>query len=71
MMNSGPPRPPFLIDPVEQDAEALDGSGAKFVHDRWERSPGDPNAGYGITSGEGPCREEMCAHAAEGTVRWN
>ncbi|PSC76177.1 coproporphyrinogen III oxidase [Micractinium conductrix] len=35
---------------IIEDAEALDGSGAKFVHDRWERSPGDPNAGYGITS---------------------
>ena len=29
-------------------AEALDGSGRRFSHDRWERSP--PNAGYGITS---------------------
>lgn len=34
-----------------QEAEALDGSGAAFQHDRWTRSPGNPNAGYGITSG--------------------
>ena len=34
-------------------AEELDGSGARFVHDRWERDAADPNAGYGITSGEG------------------
>ena len=32
------------------DAEALDGSGQRFIHDRWERSPGNPNVGYGITS---------------------
>ena len=32
------------------DAEALDGSGQRFIHDRWERSPGNPNGGYGITS---------------------
>lgn len=31
-------------------AERLDGSGATFLHDRWERSPGNSNAGYGITS---------------------
>jgi coproporphyrinogen III oxidase len=30
-------------------AEVLDGA-ATFAHDRWERSPGHPNAGYGITS---------------------
>jgi coproporphyrinogen III oxidase len=28
------------------DAEALDGSGQRFIHDRWER----PSGGYGITS---------------------
>lgn len=37
-----------------QAAEELDGSGAKFLHDRWERSATNPNAGYGITSGTGP-----------------
>jgi coproporphyrinogen III oxidase len=31
-------------------AEELDGSGRKFEHDRWSRSPTDANAGYGITS---------------------
>ena len=43
----------FLLDTQQriiQATEALDGSGARFVHDRWERSPGNPNAGYGITS---------------------
>lgn len=43
-----------LILDVQRDiisgAEALDGSGRRFCHDRWERSPGHPNAGYGITS---------------------
>lgn len=34
-----------------QRAEELDGSGARFEHDRWSRSPDNPNAGYGITSG--------------------
>lgn len=38
-------------------AEELDGSGAKFVHDRWSRDPSDSNAGFGITSG---------VHGAEG-----
>ena len=32
-------------------AEEMDGSGARFVHDRWDRDAADPNAGYGITSG--------------------
>lgn len=31
-------------------AEALDGSGQRFIHDRWEREAGNPNIGYGITS---------------------
>eukprot|EP00887_Chlorella_sp_A99_P006464 scaffold3.g6464.t1 len=30
--------------------EQLDGSGRRFAHDRWQRSPDTPNAGYGITS---------------------
>ena len=34
-----------------QAAEELDGSGARFGHDRWERSTDNPNGGYGITSG--------------------
>lgn len=40
----------FLLDTQQKilaDAERLDGSGQRFVTDRWER-PGD-NAGYGIT----------------------
>lgn len=32
-----------------QAAEELDGSGKRFLQDRWERSPEDANAGYGIT----------------------
>ena len=36
---------------IIQGAEELDGSGARFQHDRWTRSPDNPNAGYGITSG--------------------
>lgn len=35
---------------IIQAAEELDGSGARFQHDRWSRSPDNPNAGYGITS---------------------
>lgn len=35
---------------ITQQAEELDGSGARFEHDRWSRSPDNPNAGYGITS---------------------
>jgi len=35
---------------IIKGAEHLDGSGQTFQHDRWERSPGNPNAGYGITS---------------------
>ena len=35
---------------IVSGAECLDGSGRTFLHDRWERSPGNPNAGYGITS---------------------
>jgi coproporphyrinogen III oxidase len=31
-------------------AEALDASGIRFVHDRWERPSGSGNGGYGITS---------------------
>lgn len=36
---------------IDQSAEQLDGSGVRFQHDRWSRSPSNPNAGYGITSG--------------------
>lgn len=35
---------------IIQAAEELDGSGATFQHNRWSRSPSNPNAGYGITS---------------------
>lgn len=35
---------------LAQDTEALQGGGASFVRDRWERNPSDPNAGYGITA---------------------
>ncbi|KAK9811444.1 hypothetical protein WJX72_003979 [[Myrmecia] bisecta] len=34
---------------IIQAAEGLDGSGRHFQHDRWQRNPEDPNAGYGIT----------------------
>jgi coproporphyrinogen III oxidase len=30
-------------------SEKLDGSGKKFLRDKWERDTGNPNAGYGIT----------------------
>ncbi len=30
---------------ILSDSEVLDGSGRKFVHDRWEREPGNANAG--------------------------
>lgn len=30
---------------ILSEAELLDGSGQKFVHDRWERDAGNPNAG--------------------------
>ena len=30
-------------------SEELDGSGKKFIRDKWERDTGNPNAGYGIT----------------------
>ncbi|CAI5520594.1 unnamed protein product [Closterium sp. Naga37s-1] len=45
-----PPETPFLHRPhcVRQSAEQ-DGSGKAFVEDRWERDPGNPAAGYGIT----------------------
>ena len=33
-----------------QDAATLDDSGATFHQDRWERDPGNPNAGFGITA---------------------
>lgn len=33
---------------IVQEAEELDGSGIKFVQDRWEREEGNENAGYGI-----------------------
>ncbi|GAB4821725.1 hypothetical protein N2152v2_008771 [Parachlorella kessleri] len=33
-----------------QAAEELDGSGKRFLHDKWTRNPDNPNAGYGITS---------------------
>lgn len=33
-----------------QEAEALEGSGARFNRDRWTRGEGDANAGYGITA---------------------
>lgn len=46
----GVPRSP-LNTVFLQQAEELDGSGARFEHDRWSRSPDNPNAGYGITSG--------------------
>jgi hypothetical protein len=36
---------------IIQGAEELDGSGARFQHDRWTRNPDNPNAGYGIASG--------------------
>lgn len=41
--NTHPSRP-------AQAAEALDGSGKRFAHDKWMRSTSNPNAGYGITS---------------------
>lgn len=43
----------FLLDTqraIISAAEALDGSGARFVHDRWDRPSGSGNGGYGITS---------------------
>lgn len=43
----------FILDTQKKiidAAETLDGSGQSFRHDRWDRNPGHPNAGYGITS---------------------
>ena len=39
-----------LQEGIIDQTESLDGSGKKFVRDRWERNPTVPNAGYGITS---------------------
>ncbi len=39
---------PHRHPPTLQEAEALDGSGAHFQHDRWSRDA--THAGYGITS---------------------
>lgn len=33
-----------------QTAEDLDGSGRRFVQDRYQRGTGDPNQGFGITA---------------------
>eukprot|EP00798_Chlamydomonas_sp_ICE-L_P011603 gene11603-34307_t len=34
---------------ILQMAEQMDGSGKKFIRDKWERDPDNPNAGYGMT----------------------
>jgi len=39
-----------LQNSIVAAAEALDDSGQRFIHDRWEREAGNPNVGYGITS---------------------
>jgi hypothetical protein len=52
-----------------QEAEELDGSGARFQHDRWSRSPDNPNAGYGITSGEATQPACCCGDLANSTLR--
>eukprot|EP00197_Chlamydomonas_leiostraca_P011064 CAMPEP_0202880098 /NCGR_PEP_ID=MMETSP1391-20130828/34571_1 /ASSEMBLY_ACC=CAM_ASM_000867 /TAXON_ID=1034604 /ORGANISM="Chlamydomonas leiostraca, Strain SAG 11-49" /LENGTH=335 /DNA_ID=CAMNT_0049562549 /DNA_START=258 /DNA_END=1265 /DNA_ORIENTATION=- len=38
-----------LQSSILSGAEQLDGSGAKFVRDQWQRDPSDANAGWGAT----------------------
>ena len=49
------PVPKTIIQAPEQPlacvqaAEALDG-GSRFVHEAWQRPPGSPNPGHGVTA---------------------
>jgi hypothetical protein len=44
-----------LQERILREAEEIDGSGAKFVVDRWQRDPTDPHAGKQAFEGRDSC----------------